>query len=89
MCHRSARPKPWLSALPHTHHNGVASRVEIQDKGGTVPVLITEDVSARLDTLLKRRSVFVTKNNEYLFAKAAEYSHFCGSDVLRQFAKWC
>ena len=25
VCQRSARPKPWLSALPHTHHNGAAS----------------------------------------------------------------
>ena len=68
----------------------VLDRVEIKGKkGSTVPVLITEEVNAWLDTLLKHRSVFVPKNNEYLFAAAAEHSHFRGSDVLRQFAYKC
>jgi len=68
----------------------ILERVEVRGKKGrTVPVLITEEMSAWLERLLTCRSTFVPAANPYLFATASEHSHFRGSDVLRKYASDC
>ena len=68
----------------------ILERVEVRGKKGrTVPVLITEEMSAWLEKLLTCRSTFVPAANPYLFATASDHSHFRGSDVLRKYASDC
>lgn len=65
-------------------------RIEIRGKRGrTVPVLLTEEMTSSIDTLLIARPSFVASNNPFLFATVGEHSHFRGSDSMRKFAVDC
>jgi len=63
----------------------VLERIEIRGKKRhTVPVLLTEQMNHWLGVLLTNRPQYVPEASPYLFACAAEYSYFRGSDALRQ-----
>jgi len=66
-------------------------RVEIRGKRSRmVPVLLTPDMIAAMDLLIKKRSECqVHRENVYLFARPCVLSHYRGSDCFRKFSKLC
>lgn len=66
-------------------------RIEIKGKRGRkVPILLTPDMMASMDLLVKtRQSCDVPDENYFLFGRPQALSHFRGSDVIRQIAQSC
>nr|XP_043879455.1 uncharacterized protein LOC122767933 isoform X2 [Solea senegalensis] len=66
-------------------------RVEIRGKRSRmVPVLLTPDMVAAMDLLIKNRiECQVHTENVYLFARPGVLSHYRGSDCLRTYANQC
>lgn len=66
-------------------------RVEIRGKRSRmVPVLLTPDMIAAMDLLIKyRNDCQVSTENIYLFARPGVLSHYIGSDCFRKFANQC
>lgn len=55
-----------------------------------VPVLLTPDMIAAMDLLIKyRNDCQVSTENIYLFARPGVLSHYRGSDCFRKFANQC
>lgn len=55
-----------------------------------VPRLLTPDMIAAMELLVKNRNKFqVQTENVYLFARPGVLSHYRGSDCFRMFAKQC
>lgn len=55
-----------------------------------VPVLLTPDMIAAMDLLIKyRNDCQVYKENIYLFARPGVLSHYRGSDCFRKYANQC
>ncbi|XP_041807624.1 uncharacterized protein LOC121616862 [Chelmon rostratus] len=66
-------------------------RVEIRGKRSRmVPVLLTPDMIAAMDLLVKNRNECqVHTENVYLFARPVVFSHYRGSDCFRKYANQC
>ncbi|CAM4615510.1 unnamed protein product [Leuciscus chuanchicus] len=66
-------------------------RVEIRGKRSRmVPVLLTPDMIAAMDLLIKNRNECqVHTENVYLFARPCVLSHYRGSDCFRKYSKQC
>ncbi|XP_034535193.1 uncharacterized protein LOC117809795 isoform X2 [Notolabrus celidotus] len=66
-------------------------RIEIRGKRGRkVPILLTPDVLASMELLVKtRRTCEVPDENQFMFGRPKALSYFRGSDVIRQVARSC
>ncbi|CAG9790220.1 unnamed protein product [Diatraea saccharalis] len=62
-------------------------RIVIRGKRGRgVPVLLTDEVQADIDLLISIRQKYISKKNQFLFAKPGSENTLCGYKVLEKYA---